>query len=158
MSAVFFLMIRTPSRSTRTDTLLPYTTLFRSAHEATLTAFLIEIIPTTFVSALTSGSILQALFVAILFGIALSHTGAAGAAVLAMLEKMSTVFFHIVAMLMRFAPVGAFGAMAFTIGEYCVESLANLGQLIATFYLSSLFFQIRSASFLVRGFHYFLLS
>src|SRR3546814_6986345 len=104
MSAVFFLMIRTPSRSTRTDTLLPYTTLFRSAHEATLTAFLIEIIPTTFVSALTSGSILQALFVAILFGIALSHTGAAGAAVLAMLEKMSPVFFHIVAMLMRFAP------------------------------------------------------
>src|SRR3546814_6959891 len=52
------------------------------AHEATLTAFLIEFIPTTFVSALTSGSILQALFVAILFGIALSHTGAAGAAVL----------------------------------------------------------------------------
>src|SRR3546814_3693051 len=59
------------------------------AHEATLTAFLIEIIPTTFVSALTSGSILQALFVAILFGIALSHTGAAGAAVLGMLEKIS---------------------------------------------------------------------
>src|SRR3546814_11807032 len=57
-----------------------------------------------------------------------------------MLEKMSTVFFHIVAMLMRFAPVGAFGAMAFTIGEYGVESLANLGQLIATFYLTSLFF------------------
>src|SRR3546814_9869386 len=100
----FFLMIRRPPRSTRTDTLFPYTTLFRSgagmnidpatldagavaqyqekAHEATLTAFLIEIIPTTFVSALTSGSILQALFVAILFGIALSHTGAAGAAVL----------------------------------------------------------------------------
>src|SRR3546814_13036499 len=57
-----------------------------------------------------------------------------------MLEKMSTVFFHSVAMLMRFAPVGAFGAMAFTIGEYGVESLANLGQLIATFYLTSLFF------------------
>jgi len=110
------------------------------AHEATLTAFLIEIIPTTFISALTSGSILQALFVAILFGIALSHTGAAGAAVLGMLEKVSAVFFHIVAMLMRFAPVGAFGAMAFTIGEYGVESLANLGQLIATFYLTSLFF------------------
>src|SRR3546814_7090560 len=57
-----------------------------------------------------------------------------------MLEKISVVFFHIVAMLMRFAPVSAFGAMAFTIGEYGVESLANLGKLIATFYLTSLFF------------------
>jgi len=110
------------------------------AHEATLTGFLMEIIPTTFVSALTSGSILQALFVAVLFGIALSHTGAAGAAVLAMLEKISVVFFRIVAMLMRFAPIGAFGAMAFTIGEYGVGSLASLGKLIATFYLTSLFF------------------
>ncbi len=110
------------------------------AHEATLTGFLMEIIPTTFVSALTSGSILQALFVAVLFGIALSHTGSAGAAVLAMLEKISVVFFRIVAMLMRFAPIGAFGAMAFTIGEYGVGSLASLGKLIATFYLTSLFF------------------
>src|SRR3546814_13379996 len=57
-----------------------------------------------------------------------------------MLEKISVVFFRIVAMLMRFAPIGAFGAMAFTIGEYGVESLANLGKLIATFYLTSLFF------------------
>ncbi len=110
------------------------------AHEATLTGFLMEIIPTTFVSALTSGSILQALFVAVLFGIALSHTGAAGAAVLEIKEKISVVFFRIVAMLMRFAPIGAFGAMAFTIGEYGVGSLASLGKLIATFYLTSLFF------------------
>ncbi|ALH78883.1 dicarboxylate/amino acid:cation symporter [Sphingopyxis macrogoltabida] len=112
------------------------------AHEATLTGFLLSIIPTTFVSALTSGSILQALFVAILFGIALSHTGEAGAQVLGMLEKLSVVFFRLVAMLMRFAPIGAFGAMAFTIGKYGVESLANLGALIATFYLTSLFFVI----------------
>ncbi|WP_411340474.1 dicarboxylate/amino acid:cation symporter [Sphingopyxis sp. J-6] len=112
------------------------------AHEATLTGFLLAIIPTTFVSALTSGSILQALFVAILFGIALSRTGEAGQQVLGMLEKLSVVFFRLVAMLMRFAPIGAFGAMAFTIGKYGVESLANLGALIATFYLTSLFFVI----------------
>ncbi|NIJ38954.1 aerobic C4-dicarboxylate transport protein [Sphingopyxis panaciterrae] len=112
------------------------------AHEATLTAFLLAIIPTTFVSALTSGSILQSLFVAILFGLALSHTGAAGAQVLGMLEKLSVVFFRLVAMLMRFAPIGAFGAMAFTIGKYGVESLANLGALIATFYLTSIFFVV----------------
>ncbi len=112
------------------------------AHEATLTGFLLAIIPDTFASSLTSGSILQALFVAILFGLALAHTGAAGKQVLEILEKVSVVFFHIVAMLMRFAPVGAFGAMAFTIGKYGVDSLANLGALIATFYLTSLFFVI----------------
>lgn len=112
------------------------------AHEATLTAFLLEIIPTTFVSALTEGSILQALFAAILFGLALSHAGEPGQQVLGLLEKVSVVFFGLVGMLMKFAPVGAFGAMAFTIGRYGVESLANLGMLIATFYLTSLFFVI----------------
>lgn len=112
------------------------------AHDTSLVGFLLAIIPTTFVSALTSGSILQALFAAILFGIALSHTGAVGAQVLGMLEKLSTVFFHLVGMLMRFAPIGAFGAMAFTIGEYGVESLVNLGALIATFYLTSLLFVV----------------
>lgn len=112
------------------------------AHEATLTAFLLDIIPVTFVSALTEGSILQALFVAILFGLALSHAGEPGRQVLGLLEKVSTVFFGLVGMLMKFAPIGAFGAMAFTIGKYGVGSLANLGLLIATFYLTSLFFVI----------------
>ena len=112
------------------------------AHEATLTAFLLDIIPVTFVSALTEGSILQALFAAILFGLALSHAGEPGRQVLTLLETVSTVFFGLVAMLMKFAPIGAFGAMAFTIGKYGVESLANLGLLIATFYLTSLFFVI----------------
>ena len=112
------------------------------AHEASLTAFLLEIIPTTFASALTEGSILQALFAAILFGLALSHAGEPGRQVLGLLEKVSVVFFGLVGMLMKFAPIGAFGAMAFTIGRYGVESLANLGLLIATFYLSSLFFVI----------------
>nr|WP_236659896.1 dicarboxylate/amino acid:cation symporter [Sphingopyxis lutea] len=112
------------------------------AHDATLTAFLLEIIPTTFVSALTSGSILQALFVAILFGLALMHAGEPGAQILGMFEKLSVVFFRLVGMLMRFAPIGAFGAMAFTIGKYGVGSLANLGTLIATFYLTSIFFVV----------------
>ena len=112
------------------------------AHEASLTAFLLEIIPTTFASALTEGSILQAQFAAILFGLALSHAGEPGRQVLGLLEKVSVVFFGLVGMLMKFAPIGAFGAMAFTIGRYGVESLANLGLLIATFYLTSLFFVI----------------
>ena len=103
------------------------------AHEATLTAFLLDIIPTTFVSALTQGSILQALFVAILFGLALTHAGEPGRQILGVLEKISVVFFGLVGMLMKFAPIGAFGAMAFTIGKYGVDSLANLGALIALF-------------------------
>ena len=91
---------------------------------------------------LTEGSILQALFVAILFGLALSNSGAPGAQILGLLEKVSVVFFRLVGMLMKFAPIGALGAMAFTVGKYGVDSLANLGLLIATFYLTSLFFVI----------------
>src|SRR3546814_8367444 len=72
----------------------------------------------------------------------LSHAGEPGRQVLGLLEKVSVVFFGLVGMLMKFAPIGAFGAMAFTIGRYGVESLANLGLLIATFYLPSLFFVI----------------
>src|SRR3546814_508636 len=72
----------------------------------------------------------------------LSHAGEPGRQVLGLLEKVSVVFFGLVGMLMKFAPIGAFGAMAFTIGRYGVESLANLGLLIATFYMTSLFFVI----------------
>src|SRR3546814_3714425 len=76
------------------------------AHESTLTGFLLEIIPTTFVSALTEGSLLQALFAAILFGLALTHAGEPGRQVLGLLEKVSAVFFGLVGMLMKFAPMG----------------------------------------------------
>ena len=83
-----------------------------------ITGFLLDIIPTTLVSALTEGSILQALFVAILFGIALSLVGEPAEPVLDLLEQLSLVVFRLVAILMRAAPIGAFGAIAFTIGAY----------------------------------------
>ncbi len=110
------------------------------AHETSVTGFLLDIIPTTMVSALTEGSILQTLFVAILFGIALSLVGKPAAPVLDFLERLAAVVFRLVGILMRAAPIGAFGAIAFTIGAYGIGTLANLGALVATFYLTSLIF------------------
>ncbi|WP_288417276.1 dicarboxylate/amino acid:cation symporter [uncultured Novosphingobium sp.] len=110
------------------------------AHETTLTGFLLGVIPDTFLSALTQGNILQTLFVAILFGIGLGMIGERGDRVLTALEDLSLAVFKVVAILMRAAPVGAFGAMAFTIGKYGVGTLANLAALVGTFYLTSLLF------------------
>ena len=110
------------------------------AHETTLTGFLLGIIPDSFLSGLAGGNILQTLFVAILFGIGLPLVGERGERVLLVLEDVSAVVFRIVAILMRAAPIGAFGAMAFTIGQYGLSALANLAALVATFYLTSLLF------------------
>jgi aerobic C4-dicarboxylate transport protein len=110
------------------------------AHETSITGFLLAIIPDTMVSALTGGSILQVLFVAILFGISLSLVGEPAQPVLEFLERVSLVVFRLVGILMRAAPIGAFGAIAFTIGAYGIGSLVNLGALVATFYLTSLIF------------------
>ncbi len=112
------------------------------AHETTLTGFLLSVIPTTLVSAFTDGNILQILLVAILFGIAISLIGEPAEPVLRFLERLSLIVFKLVAILMRAAPVGAFGAIAFTIGKYGIGSLANLGALVATFYLTSLLFVV----------------
>jgi aerobic C4-dicarboxylate transport protein len=110
------------------------------AHDQTITGFLLNVIPTTLVSALAEGEILQVLFVAILFGIALSLTGERGRPVFDLLESASQVVFRLVGILMRAAPVGAFGAMAFTIGQYGIGALANLVGLVATFYVTALLF------------------
>ncbi|WP_246450424.1 dicarboxylate/amino acid:cation symporter [Sphingomonas rhizophila] len=112
------------------------------AHATTLTGFLLDIIPDTFLSALTAGNILQTLLAAILFGIALTLVGNRGDKLLDALDQVSIVMFRLVAIVMRVAPIGAFGAMAFTIGKYGVGSLANLAGLVATFYLTSLMFVI----------------
>ncbi len=110
------------------------------AHETTLTGFLLAVIPDTFVGALTGGNILQVLFVAILFGVALSLVGEPGQRVLSFVDDVSVAMFRLVAILMKAAPIGAFGAMAFTVGTYGVGTLANLAELVATFYLTSLIF------------------
>jgi aerobic C4-dicarboxylate transport protein len=110
------------------------------AHEASVTGFLMAMIPETFLSSLSEGNILQVLVVAILFGIALATTGARGERVVALLDDLSVAFFRLVAIVMKAAPVGAFGAMAFTIGKYGIDSLANLFHLVLTFYLTSALF------------------
>ena len=112
------------------------------AHDQTIIGFLTNVIPTTLVSALSEGEILQVLLVAILFGIALSLTGERAAPLLDLLERLTAVVFRLVAILMKAAPIGAFGAMAFTIGKFGVGALANLGGLILCFYLTSLLFVV----------------
>ena len=110
------------------------------AHEASITGFVMAIIPTTLVSALTDGSILQVLLVAILFGIALAMVGEKGAPVMRVLESANAIVFRLVHILMKAAPIGAFGAIAFTIGEYGIDSLVGLAALVGTFYLTALLF------------------
>ena len=110
------------------------------AHDQTITGFLMNIIPTTLPSALIEGEILQVLFVAILFGIALAMVGERGEPLLNILESASHAVFRLVAILMKAAPIGAFGAMAFTIGQYGIGAVANLAGLVLTFYATSLLF------------------
>nr|WP_176023385.1 dicarboxylate/amino acid:cation symporter [Brucella pseudintermedia] len=110
------------------------------AHEQTITGFLSNIIPTTIVGAFADGDILQVLFFSVLFGIALALVGDKGKPVTDFLHVLTAPVFKLVAILMKAAPIGAFGAMAFTIGKYGIGSIANLALLIGTFYLTSVLF------------------
>jgi aerobic C4-dicarboxylate transport protein len=121
------------------------------AQDQTPAKFLLNIIPNTLVSAFTEGEILQVLLVAILFGIALSLTGERGAPLLDLLKRLTAVVFRIVHILMYAAPIGAFGAMAFTIGQYGLATLANLAALVATFYATSLLFVIVVLGLIARA-------
>ncbi|MBB6341936.1 aerobic C4-dicarboxylate transport protein [Pseudomonas fluvialis] len=109
------------------------------AQQSTL-AFLLNVIPSTIVGAFASGDILQVLFFSVLFGYALQRLGEPGRAVLHFVEQVAQVMFNIIGVIMKVAPIGAFGAMAFTIGQYGVGSLVQLGQLMLCFYATCLFF------------------
>jgi aerobic C4-dicarboxylate transport protein len=117
-------------------------TYVKGAEEQSVTDFLLHIIPDTAFSAFTSGQILQVLFVAILFGIALALIGEKGERILSGFRVLTAVVFRMVHILMYAAPIGAFGAMAFTIGEYGIESLTRLAALVVTFYLTAIAFVI----------------
>jgi aerobic C4-dicarboxylate transport protein len=104
------------------------------------TDFLLNIIPNTLVDAFAKGDILQVLLIALLFGFALHRFGGRGSLVFDWIEKSSHVLFTMVGFIMRLAPLGAFGAMAFTIGRYGIASLFSLGKLMGTFYLTCLVF------------------
>ena len=102
--------------------------------------FFMHIIPNTVVDAFAKGEILQVLLFAVLFGFALHKFGGRGTLVFDFIEKISHVLFDIVGIIMKVAPVGAFGAMAFTIGKYGIDSLFSLGKLMGTFYVTCLIF------------------
>ena len=111
------------------------------AKEDSLVGHLLAIIPPdSFFGALARGDLLQVLLVSILTGFAISMMGEAGESVARAIDKAARVFFGVIRIIVRVAPIGAFGAMAFTIGAYGLGSLVNLGALIATFYLTSLLF------------------
>ncbi len=108
----------------------------KAAHEQGTVPFLLDIIPHDFLSAFTEGKLLQVLLVALLAGVALTRMGGAGRRVLDLCEDLSHVVFGIVGMIMRLAPIGAFGAMAFTIGKFGLGSLASLGWLLFAVYIT----------------------
>ncbi|WP_109406464.1 dicarboxylate/amino acid:cation symporter [Proteus faecis] len=110
------------------------------AHSSSLVDFLMNIIPDTIVSPLVNGNILQVLFVSVIFGLALASIGSRGEPVLKFLQQLCDPVFKMVSMLMKLAPIGAFGAMAFTIGKYGISSIGNLMLLVITFYLTALLF------------------
>ncbi len=110
------------------------------AKESTLTDFFMNIIPKTLFSPLVGDNILQVLLVAILMGVALVLTKGKSDGITNMLQELSVPVFKIVHILMKFAPVGAFGAMAFTIGKYGLDSVINLIYLVLTFYFTSFLF------------------
>ncbi|KMM75306.1 C4-dicarboxylate transporter [Xanthomonas sp. NCPPB 1128] len=110
------------------------------SHELTLVGFLMDIIPKTLLSPFVGDNILQVLFVAVLFGLSLALVGERGKPVLNLLESLVAPVFKLVHILMKAAPIGAFGAIAFTIGKYGVESLINLAWLVGSFYVTSLLF------------------
>jgi aerobic C4-dicarboxylate transport protein len=112
------------------------------AKAQTITDFILHIIPTTIVDAFTRGDILQVLLVAILFGFALSAMGPRCKSVVELFDGMTHAVFGVVNIVMRAAPIGAFGAMAFTVGQYGISSLKPLANLIATFYITCIFFVV----------------
>jgi aerobic C4-dicarboxylate transport protein len=127
------------------------------AHEASFTAFLLNIIATTLASPLAEGEILQVLLVAILFGVASIMVGDKARPLLDVLESATHVVFRIVGLLMALAPIGAFGAMAFTIGQYGVGALASLLGLVITFYATSIAFVLLVLGLAARTFGFSIL-
>lgn len=109
-------------------------------HEAGIIPFVMNIIPSTMVGAMAEGNILQVLLISILFGCVLVKLGPIGKPVVDMLDSFSKVFFGMVGLVMWAAPIGAFGAIAFTVGKYGAGALLSLGNLLACFYVTCLIF------------------
>ncbi len=114
--------------------------LAKAAHGQGVVDYLLHLIPNTFVSAFAEGDLLQVLVIAILTGFACTRLGPFGERAAGVLEEIAQLFFGIIGVIVQLAPIGAFGAMAFTIGKFGVGSLVQLGAVVGTFYLTSLLF------------------
>jgi aerobic C4-dicarboxylate transport protein len=112
----------------------------KQAETRTSEKFLLEIIPTSYVSAFTGDNLLQVLLIAVLTAFAIASLGEAGKPILGVIDKTSPVFFAILNIIIKAAPIGAFGAMAFTVGSFGVGSLASLAKLMLGFYATALVF------------------
>ena len=110
------------------------------AQASSVSEFLLHIVPVTIVDAFAKGDILQVLLVSILFGLALSAGGSRCKVLVNLIEELMHAVFRVVDIIMRVAPIGAFGAMAFTVGKYGLTSLGPLLRLVGTFYLTCFFF------------------
>ncbi|MDB5440846.1 MAG: sodium:dicarboxylate symporter family protein, partial [Caulobacteraceae bacterium] len=109
----------------------------KAAHGQTVVDYLLHLIPDTFVGAFAGGDLLQVLLIAILTGFACTKMGAFGDRTASVLDDLAKVFFGIIGVIVRLAPIGAFGAMAYTLGKFGVESMKNLSALVGVFYLTS---------------------
>lgn len=120
----------------------PVTEFVHKAQGQSVATYLLNLIPDTFLGAFTQGDLLQVVLLALLTGFALTQLGEFGDKAAESLDKVAKVFFGMIRIIVRLAPIGAFGAMAFTIGMYGVEALAKLGALIGTFYITAILFVI----------------
>jgi aerobic C4-dicarboxylate transport protein len=111
-----------------------------ASKDQSVIGFLLGVIPNTIVGAFANGDILQVLMFSVIFGFALHRLGAYGKPILDFIDRFAHVMFNIINMIMKLAPLGALGAMAFTIGAYGVSSLVQLGQLMLCFYITCLLF------------------
>ncbi|MGG4603631.1 dicarboxylate/amino acid:cation symporter [Paenalcaligenes sp. Me131] len=129
----------------------------RVAAATDTTGFLMNIIPTTFVDAFASGDILQVLLIAILFGLAVAMLGEKGRPIAQLIDLLSHVFFKLIGFIVRLAPLGVLGAVAFTVGKYGIGTLGKLGMLVALFYVTCFIFVVVILGTILRlaGFNIF---
>jgi aerobic C4-dicarboxylate transport protein len=121
------------------------------AKAQSVTEFLMHIIPTTVFDAFAKGDILEVVFVSLLFGVALSAAGARAKLLVDLVDSLTNVVFDITRILMKFAPIGAFGAMAYTVGKFGLASLGPLAKLIGTFWLTSVLFVVIILGLIARA-------
>ena len=113
--------------------------------------FVLHIIPNAFFGAFAEGEVLPVLLIAIICGFGLTRIGVAGKPVLEGINSFAHMLFAAFGLIMKLAPLGAFGAMAFTVGKYGIKSIGSLGMLIVTFYVACGFFRRRRAGCCLRG-------